>query len=123
MQLYVGNAAEDGTSTRGWFIGRFIIPAIGGIRSTSEFESKWCVCRAGQMRSAPARPAAGTTVVILVAGQLRLIFDDREVVLSRPADYAMWNGEGSHSWIAETESTVITFRTPSGREGDSAALG
>jgi hypothetical protein len=114
MQRYVGNADEDGTATRGWFVGHFIPPTIGGIRSTSAFETKWCVCRAGERRTAPApSTTCGTTLVVLVTGRLRLIFDDGDALLSHPADYAIWNGEGTHSWIAETDSTVITFRMPS----------
>jgi hypothetical protein len=113
VQRHVGNANEDGTATRGWFIGHFIPPAIGGIRSTSDFETKWCVCHAGERRTTPAAStASGTTLVILVSGRLRLIFNDGEALLSHPADYAIWSGEGTHSWIAESDSTVITFRTP-----------
>lgn len=113
MHYHVGNADEDGTATRGWFIGHFIPPATGGIRSTSDFETKWWACRAGERRTTPAPTVSGTSLVILVTGQIRLIFDNSEALLSHPADYAIWNGEGTHSWIAETDSTVITFRMPS----------
>jgi hypothetical protein len=52
-------------------------------------------------------------LIILVSGQLRLVVDDSDVVLSQPADYMMWNGEVAHSWLAEADSVVITFRMPS----------
>jgi hypothetical protein len=113
VQRYVGNARDDGAATRSWFVGHFIDPSTGDVRSTSAFESKWCVCGAGDRRTTPSCTTGGTTLVILVSGLLRLVFDDNDVVLSEPADYTMWNGEAAHSWIAEADSVVITFRTPS----------
>ena len=111
MQRYVGNARDDGVATRSWFVGPFIDPDSRGIRSTSPFESKWCECRTGDRRSTPSRASGGTTLVILVSGQLRLTFDDADVLLAQPADYAIWNGEAAHTWTAEADSVVITFRT------------
>jgi hypothetical protein len=112
MDRHVGNAHADGMATRGWFVGDFIPPAEGGVRSTSTFETKWCVCRNGDRRTTPACTSSGTTMVILVSGQLRLIFDDIDALLTQPGDYAMWNGHANHTWAAEADSVVITFRTP-----------
>jgi hypothetical protein len=112
LDRHVRNANEDGLATRGWFVGEFIPPQTGGIRSTPAFETKWCVCRAGDRRTTPACTSSGSTLVILICGQLRLIFDDGDAVLTQSGDYVLWNGHTQHNWTAETDSVVITFRTP-----------
>jgi hypothetical protein len=113
LNRYVGNAYEDGLKTRGWFVGCFIDPEGPGIRTTSAFEVKWCVCRAGDSPDTPSRPKGGTTLVVLVSGRLRLTFKDGPVLLSRSGDYSLWNGATEHTWTAEADSVVVTFRSPS----------
>lgn len=50
LAVLASNAAVDGASHRGWFVGHFL-ENIGGLRSTSAVEVKWGVYSAGAERT------------------------------------------------------------------------
>ena len=110
--VYVGNAADDGASHRGWFVGQFI-PAAAGGRSTGDLEVKWGVHPAGEERSSWSPGDHTTTLVLLVQGRFKISLPRTEVLFSRPGDYAVWGPGTAHHWAAVDDSVVLTVRWPS----------
>ncbi len=115
-----GNAKEEAGKDEGWFMGHFITPKDDP-RSTEELEVKWGVHQAGDSRSEWAVNNQAATLAILIHGEFRLQFEDREIVLSREGDYVLWSAGVAHTWIAETDCTILTVRYPS-KPGDSVAV-
>jgi quercetin dioxygenase-like cupin family protein len=107
-----GNAAEDGRATRGWLLGHFIDPAEG-VRSSKDVEVKWGIHPAGDERPEWTADDQRTTLVLLVQGNFRIDLAEASITLSRQGDYAVWGPGIDHSWIAISDSTVITVRWPS----------
>ena len=101
-------------------MGHFVTPP-NDPRSTSIMELKWAVHAAGDCRRQWAMNVDATTVSILIQGRFRLQFPEQEVVLSRDADYVLWDPGVPHCWSAESDSTVLTIRWPS-RAGDSVVM-
>ena len=118
-EVVFGNAATEGASRLGWFIGHFIIPQ-GDPRSTEAVEVKWGVHKAGDSRTQWGLNNEATTVSILIHGRFRLEFEEREIVLSREGDYVLWCASVPHSWFAESDCTILTLRWPS-KPGDAVA--
>ncbi len=108
MSVTTGNAQIDGETHWGWFVGKFITP--DDPRSTDRLEVKWGTHRAGEARSQWSPPADTTTLSVLVSGRFLLTFPDRQVWLSTPGDYALWLPNTAHTWLAETDSVVLTVR-------------
>ena len=106
-----GNAF-DGTAERGWFVGHFI-PGPDNPRSTTDVEVKWAVYRGGESRPHWGANREGTTLAVLVRGRFHLRFPDREVVLAREGDYALWEPGVPHHWEAEGPTIVLSVRWPS----------
>jgi hypothetical protein len=104
----VGNAQQDGVSTRGWFVGPFLGQAAG-IRA-NDVEIKWVSHRAGDRRAQPATAETRTTVLILVAGKCQIELSTGSFVLSEPGDYAMWGPGVDHTWDIIDDSTLISVR-------------
>ncbi|SRR5579883_915603 len=119
-KVIFGNAHVDGSKHWGWFIGHFITPT-NNPRSTSDVEVKWMNHKAGDVRKDWAVNAEATTLSLLIRGQFRLQFLDKEVLLSSEGDYVIWSPGVSHCWVAESDSTVLTVRWPS-KPGDSVAM-
>lgn len=115
-----GNAKEEGGKGEGWFLGHFITPKDDP-RSTEELEVKWGVHQAGDSRDEWAVNNHAATLSILIHGEFRLQFEDREIVLSREGDYVLWSAGVAHTWIAKTDCTILTVRYPS-KPGDSVAV-
>ena len=92
--------------------GHFIRPADDP-RHTGAIEVKWGVHPSGDARPTTATGLDATTVSILVSGTFRILFEDREVRLTRPGDYVLFPPGVSHAWVAEAESIVLTVRWPS----------
>lgn len=109
---HFGNAAEDGSETRGWLLGHFIDPS-NGVRSTKDVEVKWGVHPAGDKRPEWTSDDQRTTLLLLVQGEFRLDLSEGSVTLAKQGDYAMWGPGIDHSWEALSESVVITVRWPS----------
>ena len=112
-QPTVGNAADDGAHTAGWFVGPFLDPTEAGLRATSTFEAKWSAHERGAQRDCWAVDKGRATIVILIHGRLRLHLADADHVLAKPGDYILWGQGIDHSWAVEKDSLVITFRLPS----------
>jgi uncharacterized cupin superfamily protein len=113
-----GNAGDEGETRRGWFMGSFL--EAGDPRSSDELEIKWGSHEAGEGRAEWAVNRRATTISILIGGRFRLFFPDREIVLERPGDYALWRPGVPHTWRAEEPCTILTVRWPS-IPGDSIA--
>ncbi len=118
--LVFGNAKEEGGKGGGWFLGHFITPKDDP-RSTEELEVKWGVHQAGDSRTEWAVNNQAATLAILIHGEFRLQFEHREIVLSREGDYVLWSAGVAHTWIAETDCTILTVRYPS-KPGDSVEV-
>ena len=119
-KVVFGNAHLEGEGRGGWFVGHFVTPTDDP-RSNSILEVKWCVYKAGESRTQWARNVEATTVSILVKGQFRLQFPDRDVLLACEGDYVLWSPGVPHCWLAESDSTIVTIRWPS-KSGDSIAI-
>ena len=109
----VGNAADDGAQSAGWFIGHFLDPAVAGLRATSAFEIKWSRHEKDDQRQCWAVDDTRTTVVILIDGRLTLHLRGSDHLLAVAGDYIIWGPRTDHSWSVEERSLVITFRVPS----------
>jgi quercetin dioxygenase-like cupin family protein len=108
-----GNAAEDSVPNRGWLLGHFVDPNVGGIRSNKDVEVKWGVHPTGDKRPEWTSDDQRTTLVLLVQGEFRLDLSEGSKVLTKQGDYAMWGPGIDHSWEALADSVVITVRWPS----------
>lgn len=111
-QVVFGNANVEGANRWGWFLGHFITPTDDP-RSTSILEVKWSDHQAGDARPQWAMNVEATTLAILIRGQFRLQFPDREFLLSSEGDYVLWAPGVLHCWSAESDCTVLTVRWPS----------
>jgi hypothetical protein len=107
---YVGNAADDGTARRGWFVGHFMDP--DDVRMTKDVEVKWGTHPANEEREVWNDEEHRTTILLLVHGRFRINLSTGSHLLSREGDYAMWGPGIGHSWLAEQDSVVITIRWP-----------
>lgn len=115
-----GNANDDSANTRGWLVGHFIDPSQG-LRATEDVEVKWAHHAAGEKRPEWTAVDQCTTLVILICGEFRVAVGRRGKTLSRQGDYLMWGPGNAHTWMALTNSTVLTVRWPSvkwNRNGD-----
>lgn len=119
-QVIFGNAIVEGASRGGWLMGHFITP-VDDPRSTEALEVKWAVHKAGDSRKEWAVNNEATTLSILIKGQFRLTFEDREILLSHEGDYVLWCPGVGHTWVAESDCTILTVRWPS-LSGDSVGI-
>ena len=109
--VLTGNAADE-PADRGWFVGHFI-PGPDNPRSTTDVEVKWAVYQGGESRPQWGANREGTTLAVLVRGRFHLRFPDRDVVLVREGDYALWEPGVPHHWTAEGPTIVLSVRWPS----------
>lgn len=114
-----GNAADE-ADYAGWFVGHFVAGEAGP-RSTAEVEVKWSVYEGHEGRDGWGANRAATTLAVLVRGRFRLSFPDREVVLAKEGDFALWEPGVPHFWRPEGPTIVLTVRWPS-LPGDSVAV-
>lgn len=119
-KIVFGNAQKEGTMRGGWFLGHFM--PDNDPRFTSDLEVKWAVHPAGDGRREWAMNAEATTLSILISGRFRVQFPDSEIVLSNQGDYVFWCPGVAHTWVAESDSTILTVRWPS-KSGDSVEMG
>ncbi|MFI7421815.1 signal peptidase I [Nonomuraea sp. NPDC049684] len=110
-QVYVGNANIDAAGDRGWLLGHF--KPLGDPRHSEDVEIKWGVHPAGDERAQWVRGEERTALLVLISGRFRVALPGRDVLLSEPGDYVVWGKGVDHSWVAETESVVLTVRWPS----------
>ncbi len=109
---YAGNANDDADQYRGWLLGQFIAPEIGGVRSTDGPEVKWGIHPAGDQRVGWTSGEDRTTMLLLVSGRFRLELSVGSVTLERQGDYVVWGPQIDHTWQAEEDSVVVTVRWP-----------
>lgn len=114
-----GNAADD-EAYQGWFVGHFVSPGAGP-RSTAEVEVKWAVYEGHEARDGWGLNREATTLAVLVRGRFRLRFPEREVLLEREGDFALWEPGVPHAWSPEGPTIVLTVRWPS-LPGDSVGV-
>lgn len=107
-----GNAADDGSDTRGWFVGHFIDPTHG-VRASKDVEVKWFRHPAGDRRPEWTRGDLSTTLSVLVEGEFRVDFAEGSALLAKQGDYVMWGPGVDHSWEALADSVVMSVRWPS----------
>jgi hypothetical protein len=114
-RVYFGNAATENID--GWFIGQFI-PQELGPRHQTDVELKWGVHPAGETRAQSwGRYNKATTISILIQGIFQINFrvdgEVKEILLQKQGDYVTMPPGVEHSWIAITDSVVMSVRFPS----------
>ncbi|MFD6418411.1 signal peptidase I [Streptomyces sp. NPDC060194] len=109
--IHTGRAAADAALDHGWLLGHFKPP--GDPRHSEDVEIKWGVHPPGDERAEWARGEVRTALLVLISGRFRMMFPERDVVLSEQGDYVVWGKGVDHSWRAEEESVVLTVRWPS----------
>jgi hypothetical protein len=110
--ILAGNAYQDGSHHRGWFIGHFFDPSTS-IRYSQAVEVKWSVVKAGEEKAQWTMSEQATTLCILIRGKLRLKFPAQDRILCHEGDYVLWSPGVSHGWVAEEDSLVLAIRWPS----------
>ncbi len=107
-----GNAAVDGATHRGWFLGHFL-ENVCGLRATSAVEVKWGAYSAGEERSSWGMNERATTLCILFRGLIQFRFPRDEYLLACEGEYLIWSAGLPHRWKVLEESCVLTVRWPS----------
>jgi hypothetical protein len=110
-RAHLGNAAEETTDHRGWFVGNFMEPR--DVRMSNDVEIKWGVHVDGGERRPWHEAEHRTTVLLLIKGRCRINLAVGSHVLATEGDYAMGGRGVGHSWQAEDDSVVVTIRSPS----------
>lgn len=100
-RVTVGNAFVAGAPYRSWLVGHFV---DGPLHST-EVEVKWARHTAGDERVEWSTDTA-TTLCILVRGCFRVLFADREALLTDEGDFAHWPAGIAHRWRAEAATNI-----------------
>lgn len=109
-EIYVGNAAVDAPTDRGWLLGHF--KPAGDVRHSGDVEIKWGMHQPGDRRAQWVTGERRTALLMLISGRFRVELPDRDVLLTKQGDYVVFHGIG-HSWEAEEESVLLTVRWPS----------
>jgi len=110
QEIYVGNAAVDGATDRGWLLGHF--RPDGDVRHSDDVEVKWGIHEPGDHRAQWVAEERRSALVLLVSGRFRVDLPGRSVLLAKQGDYVLFRGV-SHSWEAEEASVVLSVRWPS----------
>ena len=129
LSVTSGNAAEDGASFNGWFVGdlsawlRGRAPLSDDVLATmrprvsSTVEVKWGIHPAGLPRPGGWVASSGiSTLSVLIAGQFEVRFRSAEgepetvVALRRVGDYVMSNEDYEHTWRAIEDSVILSVR-------------
>ncbi|WP_310914219.1 signal peptidase I [Lipingzhangella rawalii] len=107
----MGNAGREAPLDRGWLLGHF--KPEGDPRHSHEVEIKWGTHPAGEERAVWATEEKRTALLVLISGRFRLRFPGGDVVLAEQGDYVLWGPGTDHSWLAESDTVVLTVRWPS----------
>lgn len=107
-----GNAAVDGATHRGWFIGHFLENACG-LRATPAVEVKWGAYSAGEERSSWGTNERATTLCMLFRGRVQFRFPQEDYLLAHEGDYLIWSAGIPHRWKIIEDSWILTVRWPS----------
>lgn len=103
---YTGNTIKN-AAQRGWFLGPFH-PKSNPLYSTA-IELKWATHGKGDKKEVgPDKP--GMTITILVKGEFKIVFPDKEFLLKRPGDFVLWGQGYAHGWKAVKQSLMFTVR-------------
>ena len=109
-RIYVGNAAVDAPTDRGWLLGHF--KPADDVRHSEDVEIKWGMHQPGDRRAQWVTGERRTALLMLISGRFRVELPDRDVLLLKQGDYVVFHGI-DHSWQAEEESVLLTVRWPS----------
>ena len=109
-RIYVGNAAADAPTDRGWLLGHF--KPADDVRHSDDVEIKWGMHQPGDRRAQWVTGERRTALLMLISGRFRVELPDRDVLLLKQGDYVVFHGI-DHSWQAEEESVLLTVRWPS----------
>jgi len=94
---------------RGWVLGSFVEESK--LRNSKICEVKWTKLSKGEkIPSRMAQDSAARTLVILLSGKLKIIFSNKTVLLSEPADYIIYNNTIQHENEALEDSNLVTVR-------------
>jgi len=122
--FYFGNAELDQVRGSGWFVGQFVPPELG-LRRQTDVEVKWGIHPDGDKRPVPWANRNGTTISVLVEGQLRVTFHvdgtESEVTMRTKGDYVIFGPDVVHSWEATGHTIVLSIRFPSVEVGSASA--
>ena len=110
MNWHQGNATQD-RDEKGWLIG-FFATGEQGVNYSEEVEIKWSDHTAGDVQM-EWEESQGTSVSILVSGEMHIHFPDGTAVLREQGDYVRWEPGVNHRFSTPMEARVITVRWPS----------
>ena len=105
-----GNATDD-RDDKNWLVGQFVADTQS-LTHTVDVEIKWADHAAGQQQS-EWQSATGTSIGILISGDITVSFHDGSVNLTRPGDYVLWPPEVEHRWHTSAATRMLTVRWPS----------
>jgi hypothetical protein len=128
-KVTAGNAADDGATFNGWFVGDLPawlssrgsssddLLAAAGLRVSSVLEVKWGIHPAGVPRPGGWVASSGiTTLSVLISGEFEIRFrssegePERMVRLSRQGDYVLSGAEYEHTWRAIEDAVILSVR-------------
>ena len=108
--IYVGNAAADAATDRGWLLGHF--KPVDDARHSDDVEIRWAIHPRGDRRARWVAGEKRSALLLLISGRFRVELPGRSVLLARQGDYVVFHGV-SHFWQAEEASVVLAVRWPS----------
>jgi quercetin dioxygenase-like cupin family protein len=108
----VGNFGDDARSNGSWVMG--FNEHLKEPLQNKQFGLKWSELEAHQRREISAKNLKSSSLVVLVAGEMRLWFGEEklEVVLKKQGDYVVWGAGVWHMWETVLDSVVMTLRWP-----------
>lgn len=116
MAIITGNLDKyfkDNSDRHGWLIGNFI--EEDSLFHNDDFEVRWANHKKGEKKDPPAMNNTAKTISILIKGKmlLKFPFEKKEIILSKPGDYASWKEKVYHGSEMLEDSIVLTIRWPS----------
>lgn len=110
MNWHQGNATND-RDEKNWLIG-FFATGDGGVNYSEDVEIKWADHTSGDVQTGWEK-SQGTSVAILISGELDLHFTDGTADLREQGDYVRFGPGVDHRFSTRSGGRLITVRWPS----------
>ena len=110
MDWHQGNATND-RDEKGWLIG-FFATGERGFNHSEDVEIKWSDHSSGDVQMEWEK-SQGTSVSILISGEMHIHFTDGTAELREQGDYVLWGPQVDHRFSTPEQARVLTVRWPS----------